>query len=187
MLIFIHGFNSSGNSDKASRLRHEFPDMQVLTPTCPFAPDAAITALCSQIENTLEPGKNVTVVGSSLGGFYACYLAHRYKLPSVLINPLVDQTVLRREIGPQRNYYTDEQYEWTQNHCNQLDDMVVEPVTLAIKPLLLLDAGDELLDSHMAASHFGDLAETHLFAGGSHRFEHMNEAISIMRSYIESL
>ncbi len=159
--------------------------MQVLTPTCPFAPDDSIAELCSQIESGLGSGNSVTVVGSSLGGFYAVYLAHKYKLASILINPLVDQTVLRQQVGPQRNYYTDEQYEWTKKHCDQLDCLSTEPAALAIRPLLLLDANDELLDSHMAARHFGALAETHLFAGGSHRFEHMDEAVPIIRSYIE--
>jgi len=185
MLIFIHGFNSSGNSDKAKRLLHEFPEMNVLTPTCAYAPDKAISELSHQIENGLTSGKTVTIVGSSLGGFYAVYLAYKYKLGSILINPLVDQTALRQAIGPQQNYYTDEQYNWTEEHCTQLDIMRIQPEKLAIKPLLLLDEKDELLDSLMAASHFDKQAETHLFPGGSHRFEHMDEALPIISAYID--
>ncbi|GAV19931.1 hypothetical protein MMIC_P0892 [Mariprofundus micogutta] len=184
MLIFIHGFNSAGNSDKAYRLIKAFPDRSVLTPDCPYAPADAITDLCTLIESGLESHSSVTVIGSSLGGFYAVYLAHKYKLASILINPLVDQTLLRQQIGPQRNYYTDEQYEWTTEHCDQLDSMRVSATKLAIKPLLLLDEQDELLDSRMAAEHFDGLAEIHCFDGGSHRFEHMDEALPIMSNYI---
>ncbi|PJA33533.1 MAG: hypothetical protein CO187_01220 [Zetaproteobacteria bacterium CG_4_9_14_3_um_filter_53_7] len=186
MLIFIHGFNSAGNSDKAVRLKIEFSELQALTPTCPYTPDDAIAVLRNLIENGQRSGETVTVIGSSLGGYYAVWLAYQYKLPCILINPLVDQTLLRLEIGPQQNYYTNEQYEWTSNHCDQLDLMAVNPTTLAVKPLLLLDEGDELLDSHLAAAHFGGLAETHLFPGGSHRFEHMDQALPLIRSYITS-
>jgi len=184
MLIFIHGFNSSGNSEKAGRLRAEFPDLQVVTPTCAYVPDKAISDLASQIESGLTSGKSITVVGSSLGGFYAIYLAHRFSLPSILINPLVDQTALRQAIGPQQNYYTDESYNWTKQHCNQLDRMAIQPEELTIKPLLLLDENDEVIDSHHTIRHFGSLAETRLFPDGSHRFNHMDEALPMMRSYI---
>lgn len=184
MLIFIHGFNSAGNSDKGSRLRSAFESMTVLTPTCGFAPIDAVAMLSEKIAEGLKQGP-VTLVGSSLGGFYAPCLAYRYKLPCVLINPLVDQTLLRYEIGPQRNYYTGETYEWTAEHCTQLDSMVVDPAALSIRPLLLLDEGDELLDSHMAAAHFAGLAETHMFPGGSHRFEHLDQSLPLIRSYID--
>jgi len=184
MLIFIHGFNSAGNSDKGSRLRSAFAPMTVLTPTCGFAPIDAVAMLSDQIAEGLKQGP-VTLVGSSLGGFYAPCLAYRYKLPCVLINPLVDQRLLRYEIGPQRNYYTGETYEWTEEHCAQLDGMVVDPAAPGIRPLLLLDEGDELLDSHMAAAHFTGLAETHMFPGGSHRFEHLDQSLPLIRNYID--
>ncbi|TLS68629.1 hypothetical protein FEF65_02685 [Mariprofundus erugo] len=184
MLIFIHGFNSAGNGDKAKRLRSEFTDIKVLTPTCPFAPEAAITMLSELIGQALHQGDKPVIAGSSLGGFYAAHLAHRFELASVLINPLIDQTLLRHETGPQTNYYTGEQYEWSLDHCARLDRMVIAPAALAFQPLLLLDEADELLDSHLAISHYGDLAETHLFPGGSHRFDHMDEAIPLMRNYI---
>jgi len=184
MLIFIHGFNSSGNSEKAGRLSDEFTELQVVTPTCPYAPEQAIAALSAQIETELGHGNAITVTGSSLGGYYALYLAHRFSLPSILINPLVDQNALRKAIGPQRNYYTDESYDWTEEHCLQLDEIKVEPDQLQIRPLLLLDEKDEVINSHKTATHFSELAETHLFSGGSHRFDHMDEALPFMRSYI---
>ena len=185
MLIFIHGFNSSGNSEKAGRLVDEFPELQVATPTCSYAPELAIAALSAQIETGLKHGNAITVTGSSLGGYYALYLAHRFSLPSILINPLVDQNALRKAIGPQRNYYTDESYDWTEKHCLQLDEIKTEPGQLQIRPLLLLDEKDEVIDSHKTAAHFGSLAETHLFSGGSHRFDHMDEVLPIIRNYID--
>lgn len=184
MLIFIHGFNSAGNSDKGRRLRAELTDMQVVTPTCPVEPDAAVAMVSTLIGQALQQGIQPTIVGSSLGGFYATWLAVRYNLPSILINPLVEQTLLRHEIGPQTNYYTGEQYEWSSKHCDQLDRMTVRPAELSHKTLLLLDEGDELLNSQLAAAHFANHAECHLYAGGSHRFEHMDEAMPLIRDYM---
>jgi len=184
MLIFIHGYNSAGNSDKAKRLRSAFDD--VATPTLAYEPDVAIAQLEQLIADGRARGVPVALAGSSLGGFYAASLAARHQLPSILINPLVEHQLLRHEIGLQQNYYTDESYQWTADHCDQLAAMAVQPEAIGIRPLLLLDQGDELLDSAFAATHFANHAEVHTFAGGSHRFEHMDEAVPLMAAYMET-
>lgn len=183
MLIVIHGFNSSGDSQKGQWFKHTFPELDVQLPTYSHAPAQAIAELTTLIENSHTP---VTLIGASLGGFYAVYLACRFALPSILINPLVDQTLLRQAIGPQRNYYTDESYEWTAAHCAQLDALVTAPDSLPIQPLVLLDEADETLDTQLAAKHFAGHADIHIFPGGSHRFEHLPEATNVIHQYLNN-
>lgn len=183
-LIFIHGFNSCGGSDKATFLREQLTDIEVISPDLPPIPNAAIALLSKSIEHALREGKRVMLVGSSLGGFYSAFLGVRHTLPFVMINPLVDQTLLRHEIGPQQNYYSGEQYDWTEEECDQLDAMIVEPASLPVKPLLLLDEADELLDSQLAAMHFNGYADVQIFPGGNHRFAHMPEALQLIRGYL---
>lgn len=184
LLIFLHGFNSGGGSNKASFLRDNMPDFEHYSPDLPYEPDAAIALLANTIEAAIVEGRDVALVGSSMGGFYAEYLAARYGLASVLINPLVDQSLLRYKIGPQQNYYTGETYLWSEADCMQLDRMVVPFDRISVPPLLLLDKADELLDAAFAMRHFEGHAEVHLFEGGSHRFDHMAEALPLIRDYL---
>ena len=59
---------------------------------------------------------SLAFVGSSLGGFYATWLAERYDAKAVMINPSVRPfTDLERYLGPQRNLYTGEAYELTRD------------------------------------------------------------------------
>lgn len=189
MLIFIHGFNSAGGSQKGGWFRNTFGDRRVELPTLPYEPERAIEMLAGLIATAGDDEKPVVLVGSSLGGFYAVYLAARFGLPAILINPLVDQTLLRQAIGPQENFYTGERYEWTAACCDQLDAMATAQEDLAealtVPPLVLLDEADETLDSQLAASHFEGHGEVHLFPGGSHPFEHLPEALPAIRRYLD--
>ena len=62
----------------------------------------------------------MTFIGSSLGGFYATWLAERYAAKAVLINPAIDPHLgLRAYLGPQKNLYTGEPYELTEAHLEE--------------------------------------------------------------------
>lgn len=185
MLIFIHGFNSAGGSEKGGWFCNTFSDRRVELPTLPHVPARAIDMLAGLIATAGDDEQPVVLVGSSLGGFYAVHLAARFGLPAILINPLVDQTLLRQAIGPQENFYTGERYEWTAACCDQLDGMATAPEALAVPPLVLLDEADEMLDAQLAARHFGNHGEVHLFPGGSHRFEHLPQALPVIRDYLD--
>jgi predicted esterase YcpF (UPF0227 family) len=56
-----------------------------------------------------------------------------------------------------------------------------------VLPLVLLDEGDERLDSRVAGEHFTGLdCPVVLFPGGNHRFEHMEEALPRILRYADS-
>lgn len=184
MMIFLHGFNSAGGSMKGRWFRKTFDEYQVLLPTLFYEPRRAIGQVEALINEYHTSHDSAVLVGSSLGGFYAPYLAKQFGLPSILINPLVDHTLLREAIGPQENFYTEEHYDWTAAYCDQLDELTVNPADLEIPPLVLLDEADETLDSKLAARHFQNRALVRVFPGGSHRFDHLEEALPIIRNYL---
>ena len=172
-LIYLHGFNSSPQSQKASLLRRR---MQVLgcedelrVPKLPPSPAQAIAEASRLIEQSSRPA-DVCLLGSSLGGYYATWLAERYGTRAVLINPAVAPHRLFEDLlGPQRNLYTGEEYELTRTHLEQLAGLELAHVRHPERFLVLLQTGDEVLDYREAASKFA-AADLRITEGGDHGF-----------------
>src|SRR5262245_64945692 len=100
MILYLHGFNSSPNSAKAQVLKRYLDDRgrgaELACPQLPHRPSLAIAAAEAALARASR--RNVTLVGSSLGGFYATSLAEKHGLRAVLINPAIDPHVgLRSE------------------------------------------------------------------------------------------
>jgi hypothetical protein len=91
LVFYFHGFGSSPESTKVSRLKESLPDSEIYAFPINIDPRVALPELCERIESVLldEPHSedSVLFVGTSLGAWYAGYLANLYGLPSILINP----------------------------------------------------------------------------------------------------
>ena len=145
-LIYIHGFNSSPASFKARVLQKELaeraPGAIFMAPALPPSPTAATRLL----EALVVAHPQAILVGSSLGGYYAGWLAERYDLRAVLVNPAVrPYELLHDHVGMQTNLYTGERYEFTAAHVEELRALEQARVTPA-RYLLMLETGDEVLD-----------------------------------------
>ena len=91
LIIYIHGWNSSGNARKAGLLRDELAnnaEYEVVSYTLKSHPREAIKQLTEIIESEKESRK-VHLIGSSLGGYYAVYLAESLNLKAAMVNPAV--------------------------------------------------------------------------------------------------
>ena len=176
MLIYIHGFNSSPDSFKASLLRSyadkiNMPDVLNI-PALSFDPVVAINQLVSivnqyQKHNQMRP---LCFIGSSLGGYYATWLAEKYDSRVVLINPAVKPYELFEEfLGFNRNIYTGEEYMLSMDHINQLKQYEVEQITKPDRYLLMLQTGDEVLDYKMALEKYAAVPSI-VEEGGGHEF-----------------
>jgi predicted esterase YcpF (UPF0227 family) len=185
MLIVVHGFNGTGKGGKAAQLDAALPDIRVESPTLPHVPDKAVAVLDKLVKKGSRRGKPVALAGASLGGLYAAYLAAKYDLPAILFNPLVDDALLRDYIGPQKNFNTGKSYEWTAALCDQLTPYLTEAGALAVPPLVLLDQGDEVYGHWQAMRHYEGHADIRVYPGGSHAFDHLGEAMPVIRKYLE--
>lgn len=148
MVLYIHGFGSSAHSFKAKQvLEHcKTQGVQAVCPNLPTIPDLAVQTLCDWIEQT-HPG---VLIGSSLGGFYARWLAHRYGLPAVLINPALRPDLRLREAIPSgTQYYDGSSFEFNEQHCRSLESYRVDDDDQS-NLWLLTQLGDEVLDAHEA-------------------------------------
>ncbi len=173
-IIYLHGFNSSPQSHKARILRARMAALgraaDCLVPALSHWPARAVEQVGTLIEQQAAGGRGVCLVGSSLGGYYAAWLAERYDLRAVLINPAAAPAELLLDyLGTQRNLYTGEEYELTSEHLAQLRALDSGEIRHPERLLLMLQTGDEVLDYRDALARFRGAA-VYLEEGGDHAF-----------------
>jgi uncharacterized protein len=135
---------------------------------CPALPPLAADAI-RQIEK-LAPDASTCFLGSSLGGFYATYLAEKHDARAVLVNPAIDPHIgLRAYLGPQSNLHTGEPYELTEAHLRGWQSLYVPRITPR-RYFLLVETGDEVLDYRRAVARYAG-AEQMVVEGGDHSLQ----------------
>lgn len=172
-LVYIHGFLSSPLSFKAQQtaqwLAKHHPEIHFYCPQLPPYPAQTQTILEALIESLLpEP---VYLMGSSLGGFWATWLAEKYNLRAVLINPAVrpqDFMPAYLEVDL-KSYHTDDSYRLCARHIDEIIAVNVEPSRVQ-NYWLLVQTGDETLDYHQAVQKYAVCKQT-IEAGGDHAFQ----------------
>ncbi|RBQ32074.1 esterase [Arcobacter sp. FW59] len=172
MIIYIHGFASSGFGGKAQKFKEYFED-EIITISLPTIPNLAIDTLEQIIEFSLNKEEKVFLIGSSLGGFYSLYLANKYYLKAVLINPAVNPWgTLHRYEGVEfvTNYYDNSRFEFTQNHIKSLKNYEVNFIENPKNFITLLQKDDEVLDFSEAANKLEN-SELIIEEGGNHSFD----------------
>lgn len=152
-LLYLHGFRSSPASAKARRMAAWAAEQPGLTFACPQLPPSPLAAMTQVAERVAAwPADGVAVVGSSLGGFYATWLAerraHRAWRVGVL-NPAVDPARdLARHIGTLTAWHDPTlQFDFTAEHVAELQALTPPAhLTTPARYYALIAKGDELLD-----------------------------------------
>lgn len=185
MLIYIHGFNSSAQSGKARELSAWMAARGLaeacICPDLPHRPATAIALLEDLIAASQGPAK---LVGSSLGGFYAAYLAERHDLKAVHINPCVGcHEKLADKVGErQKNWHSDEEYDFSPQHLAELNALRVARLARPENHLLLLETGDAVLDYREAVDYFTGARQV-VLEGGDHGFSRFSEYIPMILEF----
>lgn len=175
MILYLHGFRSAPASTKASALRARMAELGLADafwcPQLPVSAREAVAlvedriALCRQ-----QGGRPPTLVGSSLGGYYATWLAQRHHLKAVLINPSVLPPLsLSPYLGRQTNLYTGESFDFTTAHIAELRALDVPRLSHPEDFWLLVETGDEVLDYRDAVAKYAGARQT-VLEGGDHSF-----------------
>lgn len=184
MIIYLHGFNSSPQSHKAQHFGAEMAGRglgeRFVCPKLPNRPAEAIALI--QREFAKHSASEVTFVGSSLGGFYATYLAETHGTRAVLLNPAVTPQVdLESYLGTQRNLYSGEEYELTPAHLAEWRALAVQ-VTRPARYLLIVETGDEVLDYRAAVDKYQGARQI-VVPGGDHTLKSFAEHIPLIREF----
>lgn len=179
MILYLHGFASCGNSTKTQLLKKYFGEENVLAPDLPPSPHEAVSlARRVIIENDID-----LIIGSSLGGFYATYLCETTGIKAVLINPSTQPYItLASYVGENHYWCSGEAFEFSREDLNALFEYAVGTLNDASKYLLLLQAGDELLDYTKAQEKYAG-AKIIVEEGGNHRFENLDQYLKIIKDF----
>ncbi|MGP9824435.1 YqiA/YcfP family alpha/beta fold hydrolase [Ectopseudomonas khazarica] len=182
-ILYIHGLNSSPASHKASQLSRAMARLgladRLRVPALHHHPRQAMAQLQALVAELGAP----VLVGSSLGGYYATCLAEQHGLKALLINPAV-RPHLRFDgyLGPQKNYYSDETWELTEDHVAALAELEVTPPVDAERYQVWLQTADETLD-YRDAERYYRAGALRIQAGGDHGFQGFAERLPILFAF----
>ncbi len=173
MIIYLHGFNSRGNGDKCQKLKALLndTDIRIVSPTY----DSADFESIEHLMDGIIPDDNPLIIGSSLGGFIAMYLAQKINAKCILLNPATDPVrLLKPFIGKNANFYTNEEYDFTLENLNKLkkyylDDLGSVPIHVFV------NADDELIDYKDTVAFFNGVKEVKVLEHGGHIFSNLEE------------
>ena len=187
MILYLHGFRSAPASIKARALKARMVERGLADrfwcEQLPVSPRAAIALVEDEIARARAAGLEPTVVGSSLGGYYATWLAERHDLRAVLVNPAVVAPLsLEAYIGTQTNLYTGETFDFTGAHIDELRALEVPAITQPERYWLLAETGDEVLDYRHAVQKYAGARQT-VLEGGDHGFSRWNDYLDAVIAF----
>lgn len=89
---------------------------------------------------------------------------------------MAPSAIINKYIGSHLDYYG-RPFTLTADTANGYPDFLPSE-----RGIVLLDMGDELIESEATLAAIGDHMVVHTFAGGSHRFSHMEEALPLIEN-----
>jgi len=182
MILYLHGFRSSPKSMKARMISERMAELglsdQLVCPQLPASPKLAMELALSLIEGV--PAQELSIVGSSLGGYYATWLAERIGCRAVLLNPaIVPLQDLDKHVGVTTQFHSDAPFEFKREYIDELRALAVDPITSPERYFLIAATGDEVLDYRDMVKHYAG-ARQHVIDGSDH-------AISEFPDYLDTV
>ena len=184
-IIYLHGFNSSAESKKSKILNSYLEKEKLINLESPNLNNSPKKAIF-QIEKIIrESSSRVCLVGSSLGGLYATFVADKYNLKSVTINPVVTNHIsgMRDLVGSHKNFHSDEEYEFRLKDYFDLQKLGLEKLKSPLNHFCLIKMSDEVLDHNITLTFFSKsyvLSEK----GGNHSYDDFFAKIPLILDYM---
>ena len=170
MILYLHGFRSSPLSMKSRLLAAQMQALgrseEWLCPQLPASPKLAIELALSLVKDV--PAEELTIIGSSLGGYYATWLAEQLGCRAVLLNPaIVPLLDLEQHVGVTTAFHSDEPFEFRRDYIDELRAFAVPAISRPERYFLLAATGDEVLDYRDMVAHYAGARQT-VIDGGDH-------------------
>ena len=175
LIVYLHGFKSSPSSTKSCLTKAAIYDrigkgakLEWYGPQLPPSPKEAMQMVTTYIDE--RNYQQLSIIGSSLGGYYATYLGEIYGPPCrvSLLNPAIEPARdLEKYIGQQKSWHDDETFYFKQAYIQELKDLYRQTITQLNRYHLLAATGDEVLDWQEMVSKYAGVNQ-HILDGGDH-------------------
>jgi len=182
MILYLHGFRSSPQSMKArltgERMAQLGRSAEFICPQLPASPRLAMELAFGLVDGV--PAEHLTIIGSSLGGYYATWMAEKLGGRAVLLNPaVVPMLDLDQHVGVTTAYHSDQPFEFKREYIGELRALAVPQVSQPERYFLLACTGDEVLDYRDMVAHYAG-AKQKVVQGSDH-------AISEYADYLDEV
>ncbi|AOW15875.1 esterase [Hydrogenophaga crassostreae] len=193
-LLYLHGFRSSPQSAKAQkvarRVREKHPEVVWWCPQLPPSPALAMQML---LQGTADwPARTTTVIGSSLGGFYARGFCLQKNCRAALFNPAVyPARDLAQYIGEQTTWHDPEEHFFFQPEF--VTELIQQQSTIErLSPLhpataerlfAIVAKGDEVLDWREMLG-FCQGGTVRLLPGGDHAISDFDDHMDALFEFL---
>ncbi len=167
----------------AKRVQADYPAVQWWCPQLPPSPAAAAALIREGTQDW--PAQRMAVVGSSLGGFYATWLAQQRGCRAVLLNPAVDPARdLAAYIGEQSAWHDpSERFFFRPEYIDELRALESGALRRPEDFFAIIAKGDEVLDWHEMTARY-ESARIRLLEGSDHALsdfeEHIEEVLDFL-------
>jgi len=191
LVVYLHGFRSSPNSSKAVKTKEAIKALSTTDNPihwyCPqllASPKQSMDMVIEYIQ--ANPVDRLIVIGSSLGGFYANYLAERYQCKAVTLNPAVRAPrELAPHVGVMTAYDSDEPFDFRPEYIDELCALQVERLVRPENYFLIAAKGDELLDWKEMVDFYSG-AQQLVLEGSDHGISEYSEYLPQVMRFISS-
>lgn len=186
-LLYLHGFRSSPQSMKARTMAalvaQRFPALHWWCPQLPPSPREAAQMIEAGTRDW--PSATMAVIGSSLGGYYATWLAQQRSCRAVLLNPAVEPARdLARYIGEQTAWHDPtERFYFEPHFVDELRALHTGPLREPERLMAVIATGDEVLDWHeMQARYAG--CQLRLVEGSDHALSDFDQHLTAILTHL---
>ena len=164
-------------------VRELHPEVTWWCPQLPPSPRDAMRMVSEGI--ALWPRENMGVVGSSLGGFYATWVAEQTGCRAVLLNPAVDPARdLAGHIGEHAAWHDPSQrFYFAPSFVDELRALQCGPVRRAERYFAVIAKGDEVLDWREMTSRYPGI-RIKLLEGSDHGLSDFDRHIGEVLAFL---
>lgn len=158
-------------------------------PQLPASPRAALELSMGLAQGQLATAtspRELTIIGSSLGGFYATWLAEQLGCKAVLLNPAVEAPRdLATQVGQHHLYHSDAPFEFRAEYVDELSAARVPSITHPERYFLIAATGDEVLDWREMRDRYGGCRQR-IIAGSDHGISDFAQWLPEVLDFIEA-
>jgi predicted esterase YcpF (UPF0227 family) len=188
MILYLHGFRSSPLSMKATLMAAHMQKLgrsaDYVCPQLPASPKLAIE-LAQRLCQNVNPAE-LAIVGSSLGGYYATWLAEQVGCRAVLLNPAVKPPRdLESYVGVTTHYHSDEPFEFKSAYVDELRSFAIERITRPERYFLIAATGDEVLDYREMVAHYPQARQI-VIQGSDHSISEFSDYVEPVLAFCDA-